>query len=160
MIELLDLLEPGYKPMDRRTISLHIQDQYHQHILDLKSVLPHVGPIAFTSDLWKDISGQHIISLSLHTFSSDFEFVSLPLSFHRFNEQRLAVNIQKFFEYERQSFGLDSCTLSGITTDNGPDIKCGAASGVLGPRFACLAHCLNLAVHRATCTWDPPNPER
>ena len=160
ILELLRILEPGYLPPDRRTLSSRIHDQYQHHILDLKSVLPRVGPIAFTSDLWKDVSQQHIISLSLHTFSVDFEFVSLPLSFNRFHEQKLATNIQTFFEYERQRFGLNSSFLSGITTDNGPDIKCAASSGVLGPRFACLAHCFNLVVHHGTCLWSLPNPKK
>ncbi|CAF2094555.1 unnamed protein product [Rotaria magnacalcarata] len=160
IIKLLDLLEPGYKPPDRGTLSLRLHNQYHHHILDLKSVLPHIGPIAFTSDLWKDVSRQHIISLSLHTFSMEFDFVSLPLSFHQFNEQKLAVNIRSFFEYEKERFGLGTRILSGITTDNGPDIKSGASSSVLGPRYACLAHCLNLVVHHGTCVWDLPNPKR
>ncbi|CAF1498606.1 unnamed protein product [Rotaria magnacalcarata] len=43
------------KPPDRGTLSLRLHNQYHHHILDLKSVLPHIGPIAFTSDLWKDV---------------------------------------------------------------------------------------------------------
>ena len=160
LVDLLDLLEPGYKPPDRRTLSSRIHDQYHQHILDLKSVLPHVGPIAFSSDLWKDVSRQHVISLSLHTFSIDFDFVSLPLSFHQFHEQKLAVNIQAFFEYEKERFGLGTHILSGITTDNGPDVKRGASSGALGPRYACLAHCLNLVVHHGTCVWNLPNPKK
>ncbi|CAF2789011.1 unnamed protein product [Rotaria sp. Silwood2] len=160
VIELFNLLEPGYKPPDRRTLSLRVHDQYYQHILDLKSILPYIGPIAFTSDLWKDVSRQHIISLSLHTFSIDFDFISLPISFHQFNERKLAVNIQSFFEHEKVRFGLGTHILSGITTDNGPDIKCGASSNVLGPRYACLAHCLNLVVHHATCVWDLPNPKR
>ena len=63
ILELLRILEPGYIPPDRRTLSSHIHDQYQHHILDLKSVLPRVGPIAFTSDLWKDVPQQHIISL-------------------------------------------------------------------------------------------------
>ncbi|CAF3339940.1 unnamed protein product [Rotaria socialis] len=99
VINLFDLLEPGYKPPDRRTISSRLLNQYQQHILDLKSLLPHIGPIAFASDVWKDVSGHHMISLSLHTFSVDFDFVSLPLSCHRFNEQKLSSNIQLFFEY-------------------------------------------------------------
>ncbi|CAF3653801.1 unnamed protein product [Rotaria sp. Silwood1] len=160
IIELLNILEPGYKPPNRCTLSSRIHEQYYHHILDLKSVLSHVGPIAFTSDLWKDVSQQHIISLSLHTFSLDFEFISLPLSFHRFQEQKLASNLQAFFEHERERFGLGTRILAGITTDNGPDIKCAAASGVLGPRLACLAHCLNLVVHHATCLWHKPNPKR
>ncbi|CAF3752584.1 unnamed protein product [Rotaria sp. Silwood1] len=160
VIELLNLLQPSYKPPDRHTLSSRIHDQYHQHILDLKSVLHYIGPIAFTSDLWKDVSRQHIISLSLHTFSIDFDFISLPISFHQFNEQKLAVNIQSFFEHEKVRFGFGMHILSGVTTDNGPDIKCAASSNVLGPRYACLAHCLNLVVHHATCVWDPPNPKR
>ena len=49
LVELLNLLEPGYKPPERRTLSSRIHDQYHQHILDLKSVLPHIGPVAFSN---------------------------------------------------------------------------------------------------------------
>ncbi|CAF1415689.1 unnamed protein product [Adineta steineri] len=160
VVELLRLLEPGYIPPDRHTISSRIHDQYYQHIFDLKSLLPNIGPIAFTSDLWKDVSRQHIISLSFHSFSVDFEFVSSPLSFHLFQEQKLAINIRAFFEYERERFGLNSSFLSGITTDNGPDIKCASSSGVLGPRFACLAHCLNLVVFHGVCLWNLPNPKR
>ncbi|CAF3313544.1 unnamed protein product [Rotaria sp. Silwood2] len=160
LIELLDILEPGYKSPDRRTLSLRTQDQYFNHIVDLKSILPHIGPISFTSDLWKDVSGQHIISLSLHTFSIDFDFVSMPISFHRFTEQKLSINIKKFFEYERERFGLSTSILAGLTTDNGPDIKAASASGVLGPRYACLAHCLNLVVHHGTCVWEMPNAKR
>ncbi|CAM2723479.1 unnamed protein product [Rotaria socialis] len=160
VINLFDLLEPGYKPPDRRTISSRLLNQYQQHILDLKSLLPHIGPIAFASDVWKDVSGHHMISLSLHTFSVDFDFVSLPLSFHRFNEQKLSSNIQLFFEYEKERFGLGSRILTGITTDNGPDIKRAGSSGVLGRRYACLAHCLNLVVHHGTCVWNLPNLKR
>lgn len=160
VINLFSFLEPGYKPPDRRTLSSRLFNQYQQHILDLKSLLPHIGPVAFTSDVWKDVSGHHIISLSLHTFSIDFDYVSLPLSFHQFDEQKLSSNIQLFFEYEKERFGLSTRILSGITTDNGPDIKRAAASGVLGPRYACLAHCLNLVVHHGTCVWDLPNPKR
>ncbi|CAF4523276.1 unnamed protein product, partial [Rotaria magnacalcarata] len=36
LIELLDTLEPGYKPPDRHTISLRIHDQYFNHMHDLK----------------------------------------------------------------------------------------------------------------------------
>ncbi|CAF3367461.1 unnamed protein product [Rotaria socialis] len=160
VINLFDLLEPGYKPPDRRTISSRLLNQYQQHILDLKSLLPHIGPIAFASDVWKDVSGHHMISLSLHTFSVDFDFVSLPLSCHRFNEQKLSSNIQLFFEYEKERFGLGSRILTGITTDNGPDIKRAGSSGVLGRRYACLAHCLNLVVHHGTCVWNLPNLKR
>lgn len=106
------------------------------------------------------LSTAYYLSLSLHTFSIDFEFISLPLSFHRFEGQKLAINLQAFFEYERERFGLNSSFLSGITTDNGPDIKCAASAGVLGSRYACLAHCFNLVVHHGTCLWDAPNPKR
>ena len=86
--------------------------------------------------------------------------MSLPLSFHRFDEQKLSLNIQLFFEHEKERFGLGTRILTGITTDNGPDIKRAAASGVLGSRYACLAHCLNLVVHHGTCVWNLPNSRR
>ena len=160
VIDIFSLLEPGYRLPDRRTISSRLFHQYQQHILDLKSLLPHVRPIAFTSDVWKNVSCHHIISLSLHTFSVDFDFVSLLLSFHGFGEQKLSSNIRLFFEYEKERFGLGTRILTGITTDNGPDIKQAATSGVLGTRFACLAHCFNLMVHHGTCIWDLPNSRR
>ena len=55
--------------------------------------LPHVGPLAFLSDIWKDVSRQHLVSLSLDTFTKDFEFISLPISFHLFHKQKLSSNI-------------------------------------------------------------------
>ena len=49
VIELFNALESGYEPPDRRTLSQQVHDQYHHHILGLKSILVHVGPLAFVS---------------------------------------------------------------------------------------------------------------
>lgn len=160
LIQFLQTLVPGYKPPDRHTISHYVVDQYYEHVHDLKSLLPHLGPLAFTSDMWTDVSSNQIISLSIHTFSIDFELVSLPISFHRFSDQKLAKNIRAFFEHERERFGIRAEQLAGITTDNGPDIRSAAASYILGPRYACLAHCLNLVVYHGVCFWKMPNPNK
>ncbi|CAF4158809.1 unnamed protein product [Rotaria sordida] len=160
VIQFLNVLEPRYTPADRRTLSSRIIREYNEYIYDLKSILPHVGPLAFASDIWKDISRHHMISLSVHTFTFDFEYISLPISFHIFHERELSVNIRGFFEYERDRFNLNTRILAGITTDNGPNIKSAASHNIFGPRFACLAHCLNLTVHHALCLWDKPDPKK
>ncbi|CAF1489198.1 unnamed protein product, partial [Rotaria sordida] len=160
VIQFLNVLIPEHTPPDRHRLSSRIINEYHQYINDLKSVLPHVGPIAFASDIWKDVSAHHIISLSLHTFTMNFEFVSLPISFHLFHEQKLSSNIQAFFEHERDRFNLNTRILAGITIDNGPDLKSVASYNILGPRFACLAHCLNLTVHHGLSLWEKPNAKK
>ncbi|CAF1430507.1 unnamed protein product [Rotaria sordida] len=160
VIQFLHVLEPGYTPPDRRTLSSRIISEYNEYVNDLKSILPHIGPLAFASDIWKDISRHHMISLSIHTFTFDFEYISLPISFHIFHERELSVNIRGFFEHERDRFNLNTRILAGITTDNGPNIKSAASYNILGPRFACLAHCLNLTVHHALCLWTKPDPKK
>ncbi|CAF1148639.1 unnamed protein product [Rotaria sordida] len=156
----LSVLIPEYTPPDRHTRSSRIINEYHQYINDLKSVLPHVGPIAFANNIWKDVSAHHIICLSLYTFTMNFEFVSLPISFHLFHEQKLSSNIQAFFEHERDRFSLNTRILAGITIDNGPDIKSAASYNILGARFACLAHCLNVTVPRGLNLWEKPNSKK
>ncbi|CAF3346916.1 unnamed protein product, partial [Rotaria sp. Silwood2] len=160
VIQFLHVLEPGYTPPDRRTLSSRIISEYNEYVNDLKSILPHVGPLAFASDIWKDISRHHMISLSVHTFTFDFEYISLPISFHIFHERELSVNIRGFFEHECDRFNLNTRILAGITTDNGPNIKSAASYNIFGPRFACLAHCLNLTVHHALCLWVKPDPKK
>ncbi|CAF4852232.1 unnamed protein product, partial [Rotaria sp. Silwood1] len=160
VIHFLKVLIPEYTPPDRHTLSSRIINEYHQYISDLKSVLPHVRPIAFASDIWKDVSAHHMIQLSLHTFTMNFEFVSLPISFHLFHEQKLSSNIQAFFEHERDRFSLNTTILAGITIDNGPDIKSAASYNILGPQFACLAHCLNLTIHHGLSLWEKPNSKK
>ena len=133
IIQFLKVLVPEYTPPDRRTLSSRIIHKYNECINDLKGILPHVGPLAFSSNTWKDVSHQHLIYLSLHTFTKDFEFISLTISFHLFHEQKLSSNIQQFFKYELDRFSLNTRILAGITTDNGSDIKSTASHNILGP---------------------------
>ena len=101
-----------------------------------------------------------LFTLSLLTFSIVFDFVHLPTSFHQFKEQKLAANLKGFLEYERERFGLSTRILSGITTDNGPDVKAVSESEVLGPRFACLAHGFNLVIHHNPSVWNMPDAKK
>jgi hypothetical protein len=159
MKNFLSCALPGFKPRHRSTIRRRLSGLYAEYRHSLRQVLPDLRWIALTTDIWLSPRRIHYICLTGHTFTPDFETVSIVLGFRRFVGQHLAQNITTYIEYELDRLGIDKACLSAITTDNGANVKA-ATSTKFGQRIACFAHNLHLLVTKGLCLWRKPDPEK
>ena len=72
MLDVLNLLIPGYKPQERHTVAKHLSKQYKIYRKYLTEYLSHIKHLALTTDMWKS---KHLT----HFFDDDFNYVSLTL---------------------------------------------------------------------------------
>ncbi|CAF1283803.1 unnamed protein product, partial [Didymodactylos carnosus] len=156
IIDFLDLAIPDYRPPHRTTIRCRIQKLYAEERENLRQQLSTVQNIALTIDVWKSSSHIYYLCLSGHYFDNNYELKHNVLAFRRFIGSHTGQRLQRFLENEVEKINIQH-KISATTCDNGADIRCAiTASNVLGPRFSCLAHDLNLTVKNGLWLYKQP----
>lgn len=156
IIQLFNLLLPGFKPPHRCTVRRSLKSLYIEHRAEMRDTLATVSHIALTSDVWTTTNGMAFICVTGHTFNKHFELVSLVLGFRRLQGAHLAVTLRKYIIYELNRLKIKD-KVCAITTDSGADIKCATKDpDDFKQRHACLAHTLNLIVSHGLALWKMP----
>ena len=156
MSQFLSTAVPGYKGPHRKTVRKRIAVLYSTYTAKLRSILPHVGPIALTSDLWRSSRRQHFISLTAHIFTETFKTIPVIIGCRRLIGQHLGVTIERYIQYELNRVGIKNEQIVSITTDNGSNMKKATASLKFGSNYSCIAHMLNSVVKKGLCLWKAP----
>ncbi|CAF1291621.1 unnamed protein product [Rotaria sordida] len=159
MREFLSIAVPGYVPPHRTTIKANIIKRYREHRRLLRAVLAEVPEIALTSDVWKNSTGTHFISLTAHFFDLKYNLVSLTIGFRKLIGDHIAERLRKYILYELKSLQIEN-KICSITTDNASNIVCATTNiQYFGTRFSCLAHDLNLIIQDGLHLHDNENSE-
>ena len=85
-------------------------------------------------------------------FNKRFQLKSCILGFKQIVGQHNSLNIRNYIDHEIKTYNLQN-KISGITTDNAPDIK-GAVKEGLGVSNGCLCHIFNLTAQNGLCLWS------
>ncbi|CAF4092138.1 unnamed protein product [Rotaria sp. Silwood2] len=146
MRAFLTVAIPGYVPPHRVTVKAHLAKRYAQHRSSLRSVLANIPAIALTSDVWKNSSGTHFISLTAHFRDINFNLISLTIGFRQLVGSHIAERLRKYILYEITSLNIQN-KICSITTDNATNIVAATSNfDHFGMRISCLAHVLNLII--------------
>lgn len=157
MINFIHTAVPGYLGPDRKTVRKRISKLYAYHVEKLKSILPKLGPLALTSDIWRSSQRVYYLSLTCHFLNENYESQSIVLSSRRFSGRHWSNNIAQYLEFELNRLNIRPEQVVSITTDNGSDIKKATSTSKFGYRISCMAHNLNLIVQNGLCLWKEPN---
>lgn len=147
---------PGYLGPDRKTVRQRISALYTSHVIKLQSVLPTVGPLALTCDMWRSSQRAYYISLTCHFYNKDFNQTSIVLPCRRMSGQHSATKIERYLQFELNRFNIKPEQVVSITTDHGADVKKATATMKFGQPIRCMAHNLNLVVQNGLCLWREP----
>ena len=156
MTNFLSKAIPGYQGPHRKTVRNRIAAVYSSYTTKLRSLLPKLGPLALTSDLWRNSRRTYFISLIAHTFTENYGHISIVLGCRRIIGPHFATSIERYIQYELDRLGIKTAQIVSITTDNGSNIKKATSSLKFGTRFSCLGHSLNLIVKKGLCLWIQP----
>jgi hypothetical protein len=157
MSRFLSTAVPGFIGPHRKTIRRKIGVLYSLYLSKLRAIIPKLGFLAITSDLWKNSRNIHFISLTAHTFTHDYQNISITLSCRRIIGKHTAVLIERYIKYELVRLGITPEQIISITTDNGSNMKKATSSFQFGQRISCMGHNFNLVVKKGVCLWDEPN---
>ena len=122
-----------------------------------------------TTDLWKNKTKKYFLGLTAHFFDGVLNYRNLLVGFRSFKKNHKAENIKSFIEKELQEETLDKVQINyfkfknthysyfknvSITTDNEASVKraCSALTDNCS-RYSCMAHNLNLVIHRSLQLW-------
>jgi hypothetical protein len=158
MSSFLSTAIPGYKGPHRKTVRSRIAFLYSKYTAKLRQLLPKVGPIALTSDLWRSSKRISFISLTAHIFTENYETIPIVLGCRRIIGAHLATTIERYIKYELNRYDIKQEQLISITTDNGSNMK-KATSVKFGDRISCMAHNLNLVVNKGLRLWIEPKAD-
>ncbi|CAF3996868.1 unnamed protein product [Rotaria sordida] len=159
MSKFLSTAVPGYVGPDRKTVRKRIATSYSLYTKKLRALMPKLDFISLTSDLWKSSNQVHFISLTAHTFTHHYEHVSIVLGFRRIIGPHSSTLIENYIQYELDRLGIQPHQIVSITTDNGSNIKKAAATLRFGNPISCMAHNLNLVVHKGLYLWSEPKQD-
>ncbi|CAF1685048.1 unnamed protein product [Rotaria magnacalcarata] len=159
MAKFLSVAIPGYVAPHRKTIRRRIATLYSLHTKKLRDLVPRLGFLSLTSDIWKNSRQVHFIALTAHAFTSNYEHVPIVIGCRRILGQHTSVSIERYIKYELDRIGIKPSQVVSITTDNGSNIKKVAATLKFGAPISCMAHNLNLVVHKGLCLWIQPKAE-
>ena len=139
----------------------------------LKNIISRVNFIALTTDLWKNKKKKYFLALTTHFFDDQLNYRSVVFGFRKFGKNHSSENIKSFIRKELGEEMLNKvpkCVLFcqsfikyilkqivSVTTDNEASIKraCSELSENVS-RLSCMAHNLNLVVHRSLNLWKKP----
>lgn len=159
MSKLLATAVPGFIGPHRKTVRKRIAALYSSHMAKLRLMLPQLGLIALTTDMWKNSRQIHYISLTAHVFNHKFEAIPIILSCRRVIGKHLSTCIKRYIKYELNRLGIQPGQVISITTDNGSNIKKATATFEFGQPIRCAAHNMNLVVKKGLCLWKEPKPD-
>ncbi|CAF1582881.1 unnamed protein product, partial [Didymodactylos carnosus] len=153
MANFLSVAVPGYTGPSSRTVQRMLAKLYFQKQEDFKIELAKVPNVSITADLWQNARRRHYLCMTVHWLDSNFHLKGKVLSFRKFKGRHLAIRIRLHMKRIIAQYDLLN-KITASTTDNGSNIK--AATGQIrffGVRFHCLAHALNLTIHKGLHLW-------
>jgi len=106
MSHFLSTATPGYRGPHRRTIRNPIAAMYSSYTTKLRSLLHKLGPLALTSDLWRNSRRTHFINLTANTFTENYGHISIVLGCRRIMGPHLATSIERYIQYELDRLGI------------------------------------------------------
>ena len=148
MSKFLSSAVPGYCGRHRKTVRRRMPALYFFHTSKLHAIVPNLGLIALTSDLWKNSRQMHFICVTMHAFTSTFEHVPIIIGCRRIIGPHIASSIERYISFELDRIGIKPEQLISITTDNGSNVKNATSSNRFGQRISCMVHNLNLVVNK------------
>lgn len=160
MSQFLSTALPGYKGPHRKTVRRRIAALYSLYTAKLRLLLPKVGLLALTSDLWKNSRHVHFISLTAHVFTKSYEHIPIVLGCRHVVGRHLATTIERYIKYELDRLGIKQEQIVSITTDNGSNMKKARSTHKFGSPIGCMAHNFNLVVNKGLCLWIEPKPDK
>jgi hypothetical protein len=154
MQSFLKIAVPGYYGPSTRTVTRNLAKLYVKKQQELKAELAEVPNISITADLWRSARNRCFLCItSHHMLPNTYESCGRILSFRHFHGRHFGSRIRSHMLRVLQQFDLVG-KVTATTTDNGSDIKQATRlSRVFGVRYHCIAHGLNLIVHKALGLW-------
>ena len=156
MSDFLNSMVPGYRGPHRKTVRNQIGRMYSTHTQNLCQFFSEIDVVALTSDIWKNSRQIYFISLTAHTFSKNFENISIVVGCRRLIGPHQSSSIEQYINYEINRLGIKREQIISIITDNGSNIKKATSSLQYGFRVSCMGHNLNLVVNRRLALWHEP----
>lgn len=157
MAKFLSAAVPGYRGPSSRTVQRQLSQLYFEKVQEFKSELAEANNLSITADLWRSKRWHHYLCITIHWFDSNFNLKAKVLSFRQFKGRGLAIRLRRHIRRVLANYDLTN-KISATVTDNGANVKA-AFSGInsFGIRFHCLAHALNLVVHKGLRLWPKKN---
>lgn len=154
MQEFLKVAVPGYFGPSRRTVQRNLSKLYVQKQQELKSELASVPNVSITADLWTSSGNRCFLCITAHYVSPiTYDSTGKILSFRHFRGRHFGFRVRAHMHRVLKQYDLIG-KVTSTTTDNGSDMrKATTLSRVFGIRFHCIAHALNLVVHKALGLW-------
>jgi len=154
MQSFLKVAVPGYYEPSSRTVQRNLSKLYVEKQQELKAELANVPDISITADLWKSARNRCFLCITAqYVTPPNYDSCSKILSFRHFHGRHFGSRIRSHMLRVLKQFDLVG-KITATTTDNGSDIKNATGlSRIFGVRFHCIAHGLNLIVHKALGLW-------
>jgi hypothetical protein len=153
MIKFLSVAVPGYTGPSSRTVQRKLSKLYFEKHHEFKNELAEVPNLSITVDLWRSTRCHHYFCMTIHWLDSNFKLKAKVLSFRKFKGRHLSHRIRRHMKRILTSYNLMNKVIAS-TTDNGSNVKAAASQiRLFGVRFHCLAHALNLTIHKGLRLW-------
>lgn len=153
MTKFLSVAVPDYTGPSSRTVQRQLSKLYVEKAREFKEKLMEARNVSITADLWRTKRCQHYLCITIHWLDPLFNLKAKVLSFRQFKGREFAVRLRRHITRVLTHYNLMG-KITATVTDNGANIK--AASNAIrsfGIRFHCLAHALNLVVHKSLRLW-------
>jgi hypothetical protein len=154
MQSFLQVAVPGYYGPSSRTVKRNLARLYVKKRQVVKDEISNINSVSITTDLWKSARNRCFLCVTVHFISaSTFESCGKILSFRHFRGRHFGCRIRSHLIRVLKQFDLVGKVVS-TTTDKGSDVKSATSlTRVFGVRFHCIAHALNLVVHKSLHLW-------
>lgn len=153
MAKFLSICLNGYAGPSSRSVRRGLSRMYSQKIQSFKEELAEVPAVSITLDLWKSSRSHHFLCITVHWFDSNFYFHGKVLSFRKFKGRHISSRLRRHVKRVLIQYDLLNKIIA-TTTDNGANVKAAIGqSKLFGIRLHCLAHALNLTIHKGLCLW-------
>ena len=145
---MVNTLEPGYKPPNRKTVATNNLSKMFDHEKEkIRQQMSSVKSFALTTDIWSSHANHSYTGLKFHYITTEYERDVLETK--EFSDSHTGSNIADELLAILSDWNLSPTMMSAITTDNGANIV--LATNILNqPRMACFSHTLQLTVEAAT----------
>ena len=160
MAKFLSLAIPGYTGPSSRTVQRRVAKLYVTKHRDLKNEIAQVPHLSITIDLWRSARCHHYLCITAHWLGTSFNLRGKVLSFRKFKGRHLSSRIRTHMKRVFVAYDLTS-KMVATTTDNGANVKAATTQiRLFGVRFHCLAHALNLTIHKGLLLWPKKTSAR
>ncbi|CAF1462295.1 unnamed protein product [Adineta ricciae] len=157
MASFLSIVVPGYIGPSSRTVQRRLAKLYLQKQHDFKNELNEVENVSITTDLWQSARSHHYLCITVHWLNSKYQTNAKVLNFRKFKGRHLSIRIRRHIKRVLDDFNLIN-KIVATTTDNGSNVKAATSQvRLFGIRLHCMAHALNLTIHKGLHLWAKKN---